>query len=147
MAWLTFTVVVLLAWGAVMDRGGPLWRWLVQAPAAWLNTLRPRDVIALALLLLIAPPLAEMAMPSLAIVMAVDLAAWIEVSAAVLVVARLAPGWRSLRTRFAGAMKRWTAQARGAPRRLAARVARRSSARKPSGGAGADQDGAGWAFA
>ena len=147
MALQILTALSLLAWGAATDRGGPLWRWLVSAPAAWLLTLRPRDVIALALFLRIAPLFAEMAMPTLAMALAVDLAAWIEVTAAVLIVVRLAPGWRSLRAAVARAVKGCPVRGRGVARRLAVRAVRRPSARRPPGRAGPDEDGAGWAFA
>jgi hypothetical protein len=147
MALLMLTALLLLAWGASRDRGGPLWRWLVLAPAAWLDLLRPRHLIALALFLLIAPVLTQMAMPGLAMVLAVDLAAWIEVTAAVLIVARLAPGWSALRATVARAVKGWPIRVRGAARRLAVRAARRPPARRPPGRTGPDEDGAGWAFA
>jgi len=144
---LAFALLSLLVWGAVTDRGGPLWRWLVSSPASWLSGLRPRDVIALALFLLIAPLLAELAMPGLAMVLAVDLAAWIEVTAAVLIVARVAPGWRTLRATAARAMKGWPVRILGAARRLAVCAARRPPARRPPGRAGFDEEGAGWRFA
>jgi hypothetical protein len=147
MALLMLTALLLLAWGASRDRGGPLWRWLVLAPAVWLDAVRPRDLIALALFLLIGPLLTQMAMPGLAMVLAVDLAAWIELTAAVLIVARLAPGWRTLRATVVRAMKGWPARVRGAARRLAVRAVRRSPARRPPGRTGPDEDGAGWAFA
>lgn len=147
MSWMILTVSALLVWGAVNDREGPLWRWMVVAPSAWIVAIRPRHLLAIVLFLLIAPLMAELAMSSLALAMAVDIAAWIEVTAAVLIVARLAPGWKALKANLAGAIERLSGQARRAPRRGAARAARRPTVRRPSTRPGPDEDGAPWVFA
>jgi hypothetical protein len=148
---LVLTVLALLVWGVVSDREGPLWRWLVGAPARRLNALRPRDVIALVLFLAIGPLLVEMAMPGLAMVLAVDLAAWIEVSVAVLVVSRVS-GWKSLPAGLGQISRRAVQATRGVVRRLAVR-ARRAPSRRPGPGPRSqprprpdDEPGA-WAFA
>jgi small-conductance mechanosensitive channel len=147
MGGLMLALLSLLAWGAASDRDGPLWRGLVAAPAAWLAALRPRDVLVVLLFLLIAPLLAEMAVPSLVMVMAVDLAAWIEVTAAVIVVARLLPGWKALRLAVAKAMSRSSAWSRGLIRRAASRARRSVAARRPGGRATPDEDRGGLIFA
>ena len=147
MGWMILMLLALLVWGAVNDRQGPLWRWLVAAPAARLGAVQPRHVLAIVLFLLIAPLMGELAMPGLAMVMAVDLAAWIEVTAAVLIVARLAPGWKVLRATLAQAARRSITGARGVARRLSPRARRPASARRPVGRSSLDDEGAGWAFA
>jgi hypothetical protein len=147
MGWMIWTLLVLLVWGAVRDRGGPLWRWLVEGPATRLEAVRPRHVLAIVLFLLIAPLMTELALPGVAMIMAVDLAAWIEVAVALLVVARVAPGWKVLRNRLAGAARRSVVLGRGAVRRLAVRARRPGSVRRPAGRPGRDDEEAGWVFA
>lgn len=147
MGWMIWTLLALLVWGAVKDRGGPLWRWLVEGPAARLEAVRPRHVLAIVLFLLIAPLMTELALPGVAMIMAVDLAAWIEVTAALLIVARVSPGWKVLRNTLARAARRGVALGRGAVRRLAARARRPAPARRPGGRAGLDDEAAGWALA
>ena len=142
---LLFAVLMsLLGWAARGEPGGPLWRTLIARPAAWLSEIRPRHLLAIALFLLLAPIMTELAMPGLAMVMAVDVAAWIEVVVAVLLVARLRPGWRTAR----GMAGRWLARIATPLRRAAARAWRRPARRPSRHSAPSDDDGAaGWAFA
>ncbi|MBI1685849.1 hypothetical protein [Caulobacter hibisci] len=94
-AMLLSTLLICLLAAARHD--GPVRRWLVELPAERLAALSPHRTIALILLLLILPFAGQVILPEMAWVLALDLAAWIELGVAVVVATRLAPAWKGLR--------------------------------------------------
>ncbi|USQ96843.1 hypothetical protein [Caulobacter sp. RL271] len=137
MTLLIAALIGLLALTASRDPGGRLWRRLVEAPARALSGLTWRHVAVVALSLVFLQLFAQLAMPHLAVVLAVDVVGWIDVLAATLIVTRLLPGWRALKV----AVRRGLVTAhRVRPRAPRARRIRRPDA-KPSD----DPDPAGWA--
>ena len=128
---------LLIGLFAAARHDGPVRRWLVEIPARRLSAMKTRDVLALMLLLAIAPFAGQAILPEMAWVLALDLAAWVEVGLAVTVMARLVPAWKGLRasaSRLARAAFRPAARARRSP------ALRRKPAKAPE-----PEDG--WAFA
>lgn len=97
MSLLIAALIGLLTVVASHDREGPLWRHGVERPARWLNQLTWKHVAIAIVALLLAQLLVEVAVPQLALVLAVDIVGWIDVLVAAVVVTRLAPGWRAMK--------------------------------------------------
>ncbi|MEH0198479.1 hypothetical protein V7S57_13875 [Caulobacter sp. CCNWLY153] len=129
--------VLLMCLFAAARHDGPARRWLVEVPAERLAAMTPRNAVALMLLLAIAPLAGQVILPEMAWILALDLAAWIEVGVAATVMARLVPAWKGLR---AGAARLVRAAVRPAGRARRGPAARRKPAKAP-----APEDG--WAFA
>ncbi|PVM78407.1 hypothetical protein, partial [Caulobacter radicis] len=89
--------VLLMCLFAAARHDGPARRWLVEVPAERLAAMTPRNAVALMLLLAIAPLAGQVILPEMAWILALDLAAWIEVGVAATVMARLVPAWKGLR--------------------------------------------------
>lgn len=96
MSLLIAALIGLVALAISRAPGGRLARFLVETPARWLNQLTWRHVAIVVLAIVFLQLFAQMAMPHLAMVLAVDVVGWIDVMAATLVVTRLLPGWRAL---------------------------------------------------
>ncbi|PVM90290.1 hypothetical protein [Caulobacter endophyticus] len=129
--------VLLICLFAAARHDGPVRRWLVELPAQRLAAMTPRNAVALVLLLAIMPFAGQILLPEMAWILALDLAAWVEVGLAVTVMARLAPAWKGLKAsaaRLVRQIPRFASRARRAP------TARRRPAKSP-----APEDG--WAFA
>lgn len=118
-------LIGLLALAVSRAPGERLARMLVEAPARWLNQLTWRHVAVVVLAIVFLQLFAQMAMPHLAVVLAVDIVGWIDVMAATLVVTRLLPGWRALKASL-GRVVRVVARIR--PRAARARRIRRPGA-------------------
>lgn len=97
MSLLIAVLIGLLALAASRAPSGRLWRILVAASARFLNVLTWRRVAVVVLTIVFLQLLAQLAMPHLAVVLAVDVVGWIEVFAATLIVTRLLPGWHALK--------------------------------------------------
>lgn len=138
MSLLIGALIGLLAVIVSRDPGGGLWRLLVEAPARALSAMTWRQVLATAIVMVIALSFAEIAMADLAWVLAFDIVSWIEIFAATLIVTRLLPGWRTFKA-SAGRAVRAAAHAR--PRAARARRIRPQTA-KPS-----DDPDPAWGFA
>lgn len=97
MSLLIATLIGLLLIALRRERGGKLWRFLVEAPAHGLSAITWKHVAIVVLAVIFIDLFATLAMPHMAVVLAVDIVGWIDVFAATLVVTRLAPGWRALK--------------------------------------------------
>ncbi|MET3667781.1 hypothetical protein [Caulobacter sp. 1776] len=75
--------------------GGYLWRMLVDAPARFLNRFTWRHALTIAIALALGEVFIKLAVPQLAVVLAIDIVGLIDVLVAAVVVARLLPGWRN----------------------------------------------------
>lgn len=126
MSLLIAALIGFLALAIAREPGGRLWRRLVEAPARKLNQITWRHVAIVIVALILAQLLAELAVPHLAMVLAVDIVGWIDVLAATLIVTRLLPGWRAMK---ASASRVVQAVARARPRAQRARRIRRPAAR------------------
>lgn len=90
-------LIGLLAVVASQEPGGKLWRRLVEAPARVMNRLTWQKVLVIAIVLTTAAFAAELLVADMAMVLAVDFVAWIDLFATVLVVTRLLPRWRAMK--------------------------------------------------
>jgi hypothetical protein len=97
MSLLIAALIGLLLTALRREPNGRLWRLLVEAPARRLNTITWRHVAIVMLAVIFMDLFATLAMPHMAVVLAVDIVAWIDVFAATLIVTRLAPGWRAMK--------------------------------------------------
>ena len=89
----------LVALAVMRERS--LRRLLVETPARLLNQLTWKHVAVAIVALVLMRLTMELAAPHLALLLAVDIVGWIEVATAAVVVTRLLPGWRGVRTRVA----------------------------------------------
>lgn len=137
MSLLLAVLIGLLAFIVSENPGGKLWRELVEAPARILGRLTWQKVLVIAIVVMIATFAAELLVADMAWVLAFDIVAWIDIFATVLIVTRLAPGWRSLKTQVGRTVH---ALFRSRPRAPRARRIRRPAATSD------DADPA-WAFA
>ncbi|MDG2527517.1 hypothetical protein [Caulobacter endophyticus] len=128
---------LLIGLFAAARHDGPVRRWLVEIPAQRLSAMTPRNAMALMLLLAIAPFAGQVILPEMAWILALDLAAWVEVGIAATVMARLVPAWKGLR---ASAVRLVRTAFRPAGRARRSPAARRKPAKTPD-----PSDG--WAFA
>lgn len=130
MSLLIAALIGLLALAVSREPGGKLWRRLVAAPARVLNQITWRHAAVVVLTIVFLQLLAQLAMPHLAVVLAVvlavDVVGWIDVLAATLIATRLLPGWRALKA-SAERVVRVVAHAR--PRSSRERRIRRPAAR------------------
>ncbi|PIB95811.1 hypothetical protein [Caulobacter sp. X] len=94
MSLLIAALIGLLALAVAREPGGRLWRMLIEAPARKLDAMTWRQMLVTAIVLVMAFGASELVLMDMAWVLAADIVAWIELFAAVLVVTRLAPGWR-----------------------------------------------------
>lgn len=109
---------LLIGLFATARHDGPVRRWLVEIPAERLSAMTPGNAVALMLLLAIAPFAGQVLLPEMAWILALDLAAWVEVGIAATVMARLVPAWKGLRggvVRLARAAFRPAGRARRSP--------------------------------
>lgn len=128
MSLLIAALIGLLAVVVSREPGGRLWRMLVETPARKLSEMTWREMAVAVVLLVMAIGAPELALMDSAWFLAVDIVAWIELFATVLVVTRLLPGWRVFRARMERIVQPGV-QAR--PRVSRARRVRRPAA-KPS---------------
>lgn len=118
-------LIGLLAIVVSQNPGGRLWRKLVEAPARVFNRLTWQKILVIAIVMTIAMFAAELLVADMAWIMAMDIVAWIDIFATVLIVTRVLPGLRAVKagaTRVAGAVFRVR------PRAPRARRIRRPSA-------------------
>jgi hypothetical protein len=128
---------LLIGLFAAARHDGPARRWLVEIPAERLAAMTTRNAVALMLLLAIAPFAGQVILPEMAWILALDLAAWVEVGLAAFVIVRLVPAWKTLRTAAVRLMRQTF--------RPAARARRASRPGRRPAKAPAPEDG--WAFA
>jgi hypothetical protein len=128
---------LLIGLFAAARHDGPARRWLVEIPARRLGEMSKRDLLAFALLLLIAPMAGQLLIPELAWVMAFDIATLVEITAAAVIVTRVLPAWKGLRAAAVRLVRRFS--------RPAARARRASSPRRRPAKPPEPEDG--WAFA
>lgn len=125
MSLLLAALIGLLAATVSMNPGGKLWRKLVEGPAFWLNGLTWRRFLVIAIVVAITACAAELAIADMAWILAADIVTWIDVFAATLIITRLLPGWRALKT---GASQVCRAVVRARPRAQRSRRTRRPTA-------------------
>ena len=118
-------LIGLLALVVSRNPGGKLWRKLVEAPARILDRLTWQKMVVIAIVVTIAAFAAEFLVADMAWILAADVVAWIDIFATVLIVTRLAPGWRALK---ALVTRKVQAAFRARPRSPRARRVRRPSA-------------------
>lgn len=136
MSLLIAALIGLLALAVAREPGGRLWRMLIEAPARKLDAMTWRQMLITAIVLVMAFGASELVLMDMAWVLAADIVAWIELFAAVLVVTRLAPGWRTYRA--------WISRIFAPLPRGRSRESRPRRARRPAK-ASDDPDLAGWA--
>jgi hypothetical protein len=106
MSLLLAALIGLLALVVSRNPNGGLWRWLVEAPARWLETMTWKRALAAAIVAGFAIFAAELMIADLVWVLAFDIAGWVELFAATLIVTRLAPGWRAFKAQAARIVQR-----------------------------------------
>ncbi len=97
MSLLIAALIGLVALAVSRQRQGPLYHLLVEAPARGLNLLTWKHVAIAILAVILMQLTMELAVPHLALLLAVDIVGWIDVAVAAVVVTRLAPSWRAMK--------------------------------------------------